>query len=103
MAELFVTAVLCADAEGFATWCRAQGFTALSDGAESHSGRWLAVRVCQPADLVGLEVHRVDYAPGFWRGDRAFTEGLDALARAARHQPPPRSTADSPARRHSRG
>ncbi len=100
---MFITAVLCADAQGFATWCRSQGFTGVSDGAESHSGKWLAVRVLEPADLAGHEVHRVDYAPGFWRGDRAHTEALDSLARAAIHRPEPDKGSCGPGQRHSRG
>ncbi len=100
---MFITAVLCADAEGFATWCRSQGYTGVGDGAESHSGKWLAVRILIPTDLTGLEVQRVDYAPGFWRGDRAHTDALDALARAAIHPPDPGPGPQSPAQRHSRG
>ncbi|MFN0030011.1 MAG: hypothetical protein ACKV2O_22885 [Acidimicrobiales bacterium] len=100
---MFITAVLCADAEGFATWCRSQGFTGVSDGAESHSGKWLAVRILQPSDLAGLVVHRVDYAPGFWRGERTSTEALDTLAQAVVHRPQPAPGDNSPAQRHARG
>jgi hypothetical protein len=35
-----------------------------------------------PADLVGLDVDRVDYAVDFWRGERAATMALDEAARA---------------------
>ena len=100
---MFITAVLCADAQGFATWCRSRGFTGVSDGAESHSGKWLAVRVLQPADLAGLGVHRVDYAPDFWRGDQAQTKALDTLARAAITRPGPGQGSSGPGQRHSRG
>lgn len=99
---MFITAVLCADAEGFATWCRAQGYTGVGDGAESHSGKWLAVRIMRPEDLAGVEVHRVDYAPGFWRGDRAATDALNTLAVAAVRQLRDEGPG-SPAAPHSRG
>jgi hypothetical protein len=79
---MFVAAVLCADHAGFVAWCRTHGYRVSGDGAEAPSGRWLAVRVLAPDDLRGLDVDRVDYAVGFWRGARAATVALDELARS---------------------
>jgi hypothetical protein len=79
---MFVAAVLCADHTGFVAWCRTHGYSVSGDGAEAPSGRWLAVRVTSPADLVGLDVDRVEYAVDFWRGERTATMALDEAARA---------------------
>ncbi|MCC6434832.1 MAG: hypothetical protein IT196_07375 [Acidimicrobiales bacterium] len=87
---MYVTAVLSPDHDAFVGWCRSRGYVVVGDGAESRSGRWLAVRVLGPADLTGLTLDRVDYALDFWRrGDRDEVMALDASARSRLRRPPP--------------
>lgn len=100
---MHITAVLSPDHEAFVGWCRSRGFTLAGDGAESHSGRWLAVRVLTAADLAGLTVDRIDYALDFWRrGGRDEVMALEALARSRLRHPPP-VAGDAAAPRSPRG
>lgn len=87
---MFVTAVLSPDPAAFVGWCRSRGYRVAGDGAESTSGKWLAVRVLDASDLRGLEVDRVDYALDFWRRlplEEALA--LEALAFACRRRARP--------------
>lgn len=85
---MYVTAVLSPDPAAFVGWCRSRGFLAAGDGAESVSGRWVALRVLGPDDLAGVDIDRVDYALDFWRrGELEDLLALEALARS-RIRPP---------------
>ena len=102
-AAMFLSAVLCPDHAAFAAWCHSRGFRLAGDGAESASGRWLALRGVQDTDLKGVtSLDRVEYAVDFWRrGTLQQTEALDALARSRLRRAP--STQQSARPRSPRG